>query len=338
MIKGVYKKICIDAKDFDIMKKVMKLRNILNKRKNIIIVLISIMIIIVVFLATLFNKNGYKEYSTSESFGTLVDLLLRASSGEDTIKIDEEKINSLGASYFKQGIKKGNVTIMGLNVHMTEDNINLLIPVKYKYFALLLSTKGKLMVKEGNIVYYPQHFKVGSILVPMSKVLSFIKDSLGDKIEIQDNSLVLNKKLFLDKIEILEIKEGNLIAKLNESTKKILGKADKAIKGIDDKEKGESQANSSKNPSNEEKSVSNTTNKSSSSSKGLTSKESQMISIMNSTIATLDFNPSYNYWPNVNRVMGIYETLSTEEKASFKSKVYSYVDVTRAKRVKSKIK
>jgi len=315
-----------------------KIWNIRDRKKKAVLALITIVLIMAIFLASLLNKNGYKEYSTVESFGTLVDLFLKASSGEDTIKIDDEKINSLGASYFKQGIKKGNVTITGLNVHMEEDNINLLIPVKYKFLPLVLSTKGKLQIKEGNIIYYLEYFKVGSILLPKSKVFSFIKNSLGDRIEIQDNSLVLNKKFFSNKVEILEIKEGNLIAKVNESTKKILGKADKVRKGMEDKEKGEFQANSSKNPSNEEKSVSNTTNKSSSSSKGLTSKESQMISIMNSTIATLDSNPSYNYWPNVNRVMGIYETLSTEEKASFKSKVYSYVDVTRAKRVKSKIK
>ncbi|KOA19372.1 hypothetical protein CLHOM_21630 [Clostridium homopropionicum DSM 5847] len=312
--------------------------NIWNKRKNIIIVLISIIIIISIFLAGLFNKNGYKEYSTSESFGTLVDLLLKASSGDDTIKIDEEKINSIGASYFNQGIKKGNLTIKGLNVHIEEDKINLLIPVKYKFLPLVLSTEGKLQINEGNMVFYPEYFKAGSISVPKSKVFSFIKESFRNKIEIEENSLVLNKKLFSSKIEILQIIDGNLIAKVNDNTKKIIDKADKAIKAIDAKEKEELQVNSNKNTSSGEKNVSGSNNKSSSSSKELTSKESQIISIMNSTIATLDSNPSYNYWPNVNRVMGIYETLSPEEKASFISKVYNYVDVARAKRVKSKIK
>lgn len=306
--------------------------NILNKRKNIIIALISIIIIIFIFTASLFNKNGYKEYSTSESFGTLVDLLLKASSGEETIIIDEEKINSLGASYFNQGIKKGNLTISGLKINIKDNNIKLLIPVKYKFLPLVLSTEGKLQIKEGNIVFYPDYFKAGSISIPKSKVFSFIKDSFGSKIEIKDNSLILNKKLYSSKIQILEIKDGNLIAKVNDDTKKIVSKADKAINAIEAKEKEELQINSNKNTSSGAK------NSSSSSSKGLTSKESQMISIMNSTIATLDSNPSYNYWTNVNRVMGIYESLSSEEKANFKSKVYSYVDIARAKRVKSKIK
>lgn len=312
--------------------------NILNKRKNIIIALISIIIIISIFTASLFNKRGYVEYRTSESFGTLVDLLLKASSGDETIIIDEEKINSLGASYLNQGIKKGNLTISGLNVNIKDNNIKLLVPVKYKFLPLVLSTEGKVQIKEGNVVFYPDYFKAGSISIPQNKVFSFIKDYFGNKIDIKDNSLIVNKKLYSSKIQVLEMKDGNLIAKINDNTKKIISKADKAINTLGENEKEKLQVNSNKNTSSGAKNGSSSNRKASSSSKGLTSKESQMISIMNSTIATLDSNSSYNYWPNVDRVMSIYESLSSEEKANFKSKVYSYVDVGRAKRVKSKIK
>lgn len=309
-----------------------------SKNKKAFLALSFIIGIVFIGFWTLFNKNGYKEYSSSESFGTLVDLLVKASSGEETIKIDEQKINSLGASYFKQGFQVDKINIGGLNVHMWEDNINILIPVKYKAIPLVLSTKGKLQVNEETLVFFPEYFKVGKLSVSKNKVFSLIKKSFTNKIEIGENSLEIDTKFVSSKIQILALKDGNFIAKVNDSTRTTLSKVDKAVKAIEMKDEEIANAGDSKSSSAGEKREVTSKNKSSSNSKGLSSKESQMISIMNNTIDTLDSNPSYNYWPNVNRVMAIYETLSPEEKASFKKKVYSYVDVARAKRVKSKIK
>lgn len=320
-----------------------------NKKRNIIIS--TIILVVCVFSYMLFSKNGYKEYTNGQSFASLVDVLLETAKGKDTVEINEENINSIGSTYFKEGIKKGNITITGFNTNLLKDKVKFLIPVKYKFLSVMLSSEGKLELDKDYLVYTPQNFKIGKISVPKAKILNYIKSSLNKNIKIESNKILLDTKIFSNKIEIENIKEGKVDIKVNEKTKNVANKVAKASKLLENEKlmkKEISKANSvsskdnTKNTSKKDSSKSSndedTDNSTSDNSSGLNGRESEMVSIMNSTIAALDSNPSYNYEPDARRVLDIYNSLSQQEKARFKSKVYNYVDVARAKSVRDKMR
>lgn len=62
-----------------------------------------------------------------------------------------------------------------------------------------------------------------------------------------------------------------------------------------------------------------------------------MISIINNTIHILNSDPSYNYMPNVRKVLEMYNSMSQEDKAKFKARAYKEVDIATAKKIKDKL-
>ncbi|AEB75400.1 hypothetical protein [Clostridium botulinum] len=324
------------------------------------ITIVSVLILIVgIFSYMLFSKNGYKEYTSRESFANLVDILLDSTNGKEKIDINEESINSIASSYLQQGIKKGKITIKGFNANISKDKIKFLIPVKYKSLPLMLSSEGRVELNNDKIIYTSEYFKVGKLPIPKEKVISYIKKMNNSKLKIEDDKFIINSSLLGGKVQIVDIQDGKFTGKIKDNGKKLVSRVDKAIKKFESKDmeqkieqKIEEKINSKDSKSIESKmngkiqneKLNSTTNKNTgiakgSSSKGssLGSKEMQMISIMNSTISKLDSNISYNYWPDVERVMGIYDTLPSAEKSKFKNQVFNYVDVVKAKDIKHRL-
>ncbi|KEH98728.1 hypothetical protein [Clostridium massiliodielmoense] len=326
------------------------------KHKKPIAILSAIILIVGIFSYMLFSKNGYKEYTSGESFANLIDILLETSKGKDSLEINEESLNSIVSSYLNQGIKKGNMTLKGFNANIYKDKIKMLLPVKYKFLPFMLSTEGKIQLKDSKLIYVPEDFKIGKISISKEKVLSYLKKMNNNKLNIEDDKLIIDADLFSKKVRITNIENGKFVGKINDSGKKMAGRIDKAVKKFESKDmekKIEEKLNSKDSKSIESKINENasiaklnnkSSNKSSNSSSGsgnnsssLGAKESQMISIMNSTISKLDSNISYNYWPDVERVMGIYDSLPPKEKAKFKNQVLNYVDVAKAKEIKHRL-
>ncbi|WP_027626162.1 hypothetical protein [Clostridium lundense] len=308
--------------------------------KKPIIIISTLIFVVGIFSYMLFSKNGYKEYNSGESFANLIDLLLETANGKDKIDINEETINSIASNYLKAGIKKGNITINGFNADISKDKIKVLVPVKYKSLPLMVSSQGKLQLENNNLVYTPEYFKVGKISLPKEKVLGYIKRMSNDKLKIENGKFIISSNLFTQKIDILSIEDGKFVGKIKDNAKKIADRVDKAIKKVEGKEVGnkiEEKLNS--NIPNSNSTTNKAENKSSSGNQGdsLGGKQSEMISIMNSTISKLDSNISYNYWPDVERVMSIYDTLSPQDKAKFKNQVFNYVDVVKAKEIKHRL-
>ncbi|WP_392486696.1 hypothetical protein ACER0A_003060 [Haloimpatiens sp. FM7315] len=61
----------------------------------------------------------------------------------------------------------------------------------------------------------------------------------------------------------------------------------------------------------------------------------QIIDIMRGTVSTLKGNPKYNYSGDMGEVIGIYRTLTPEQKKNLKSAIYSNVDVGNAVKLRS---
>ena len=322
------------------------------KYKKPMVIISAIILILGIFSYMLFSKNGYKEYTSGESFANLIDILLETSKGKDSLEINEESLNSIVSSYLNQGIKKGNITLKGFNANISKDKIKMLVPVRYKSFPFMLSTEGKVEVKDSKLIYVPEDFKVGKISIPKEKVLSYMKKMNNGKLNIEDDKLIINSELFSKKVKITNIENGKFVGKINDSGKKMAGRIDKAVKKFESKDiekkiEGKlngKDTNAIQSKINEKASSARVNNKSSKSSgesgnnsSSIGAKESEMISIMNSTISKLDSNISYNYWPDVERVMGIYDSLPPKEKAKFKNQVFNYVDVAKAKEIKHRL-
>ena len=337
------------------------------KKNKKLTVSLGIVFALCIFASMIFTKSGYKKYTNGQSFGSLVDVLLETSKDKENVQINEKDINAIGSSYFRENPRRGKISINGFNTKIENDKVKFLVPIKYKFLPLLISTEGKININSDYIIYNLEKIKVGKITLPKGKALDYLAKHSNNKIKIQGNKILIPSNILSDKMKIVSIQDGKVIAKASSDMKNIAKKVDKASKILDDKElqkqeiekaskeaaiassknvdnnSKDSQANqssskkqsnnsSNKNNNNHEDNISSHNNNSS-----LSGRESEMISIMNSTIDKLDSNPSYNYWGDVQRVLGIYETLPSKEKAKFKSKVYNYVDVAKAKRVKEKM-
>lgn len=316
--------------------------------------------IIVLSSYLVFSHGGYKKYDSDDSFKVLMSVLLDTIKNKGEIELSENQINALGSSYFKDGMKKGSLTIQGLNMNIKDHGITILIPVKYKRLPLLLSTKGKFDIGDNEIKYIPDAFKVGKISLPKGAILNFINKSFGDKLTVKDDCIVIDKSFLPDDIESIEFVNKRLLLIAKEDTKEMLEKTNESIKKIEEQIKSDSKNQENKNVATNSgtKSASsevNKTDKSNSIDKASkdetkqslaqiagelssigasSSKESEMLSIMSSTAGTLQGNPSYNFWGDVKRVMSIYKTLTPEEKKSFKAKVFGGVDMNNAMEIK----
>lgn len=312
-----------------------------------------------------FSHGGYKEYSSDESFNVLMSVLLDTVKNKGELALSENEINALGSSYFKEGLTKGSLTIRGLNMNIKEDEVTTLIPVKFKSFPILLSTKGTFSIDNKEVVYTPEFFKVGKITIPRGTILNYISKNFNDKLKVEGEYIVINRSILPDDIDSFKFANGKLFLVAKEETKQMLAKTNESIKkiqeqakagskdnsnankgtnsGIDYKNSGNKVGNETKNSNPKDNNSKQDTRQSLAQIAGelgslqgsaSTSKEKQMISIMSSTANTLQSNPSYNFWGDVKRVMSIYDTLTPKEKEKFKSKVFSGVDLNNAMEIK----
>lgn len=329
---------------------------------------LAILAVILIFSYLVFSKGNYKEYSGQESFGTLMSLLLNTVQSEGKMEITEEDISVLGSSYFKDGVKKGNLTIKGLNVVLGEDKAKFLIPVKYKGLSVLLTTEGQVAMDDSSIVYTPEYFKVGKINLPKSKTLGYIGGHFKGKMLVEEGKIVVSKNILPDDIETFTIKDGKILCTAKKETRETLAKTNETIKKIEEKVKlesgtvlknlennaggknsstgngslGSSENNTSKGNSNEGENNSNSGGSLSKIGGELgslygnvsSSKEKQMVSIMSGTVNKLQSDSSYNFWGDVKNVMSIYKSLTPKEKERFKVQLFSNVDMENALKLK----
>jgi hypothetical protein len=332
---------------------------------------LAILAVILIFSYLVFSKGNYKEYSGQESFGTLMSLLLDTVQSEGKMEITEEDISVLGSSYFKDGVKKGNLTIKGLNVVLGEDKAKFLIPVKYKGLSVLLTTEGQVAMDDSSIVYTPEYFKVGKINLPKSKTLGYIGGHFKGKMLVEEGKIVVSKNILPDDIETFTIKDGKILCTAKKETRETLAKTNETIKKIEEKVKlesgtvlknlennaggknsstgngslGSSENNTSKGNSNEGENNSNSGGSLSKIGGELgslygnvsSSKEKQMVNIMSGTVNNLQSDSSYNFWGDVKSVMSIYKSLTPEEKERFKIQVFSNVDMENALKLKEEL-
>ncbi|KOA19376.1 hypothetical protein CLHOM_21670 [Clostridium homopropionicum DSM 5847] len=340
------------------MNKILKNRNV-----KILSVVIALLI---VTSWLIFSKGNYKSYKSEDSFKALMGVMLESINNKGVMILEEKDINALASSYLKEGINKGGLIIGGLNVNVNGEKVTALIPIKYKGFSMLFSTKGNFQFKEDSLWFTPDYFKIGKISLPKKYVMNLVKNKFGSKIKEEEGSLVVGKGIIPFEFNSIELIEGKFVIvskgetnELIKNTSEAISKLEQEVKAQIAKESQNKANNSSqvkdstKNTSNNEKTNNNTSGDSKNEAKesedslnkiyedlnGLqgnlaTSKEKQMISIMSSAINNIKTDSDYNFWNDMDKVMDIYKTLSPQEKKNFKTKVLSNIDLENALKIK----
>lgn len=341
------------------MNKILKNRNVK---------IIAVVIVLLIGASWLiFSKGNYKSYKSEDSFKALMGVMLDSVNNKGIMILEEKDVNALASSYLKEGINKGGLTIKGLNVNVNGEEVTALIPIKYKGFSMLFSTKGNFQFKEDRLWFTPDYFKIGKISLPKKYVMNLIKSKFGYKIKEEEGSLVVGKDVIPFEFSSIQLIEGKFLivskgesSELIKNTSEAIGKLEQEIKAQIAKE-SQNKANDSgqvknsgNNTSNNEKTNSNSNSNTNGDSKnqtkdslntivedlsGLqgdlsTAKEKQMVSIMTSTINNIKANSDYNFWNDMDKVMDIYKTLSPQEKKNFKTKVLSNIDLENALKIK----
>lgn len=242
------------------------MKRILRTKKNKIIIAFLIVIISASYM--IFSKGDYKNYKGEESFKALMGVLFNTIENKDAIILEEKDINALGSTYFKEGLKKGNLIISGLNIKLKEDNVTVLVPIRFKGLPLMLSSRGKFSFNNGNVNFVPDYFKVGKISLPKNLILSYIKNNLKDKIVVEGDKLSISSSILPIKVDNMKIDDGKVILSYKQEANEEIKKASEAIKKLEqqlkdqlDKKLNNSNLESSTSKSNSDKVSSDDYNK-----------------------------------------------------------------------------
>jgi len=340
------------------------MNKIIKSRNGKIILVVIALVIVASWL--LFSKGNYKSYKGEDSFKALMGVMINSINNKGVMILEEKDVNALASSYLKEGINKGGLIIEGLNVNVNGDKVTALIPIKYKGFSMLFSSKGNFQFKDDSIWFTPDYFKIGKISLPKNYVMNLIKNKFGSKIKEKEGSLVVGKGVIPFEFSNIQLVEGKFVIVSKGETNELIKNTSEAIDKLEQQvreqlaREAENKANSSnnvkdttKNTSNNEKTNNNTNGDSKNEAKesedtlntiykdlsGLqgnlaTAKEKQMVSIMTSTVNNIKTNPDYNFWNDMDKVMDIYKTLSPQEKKNFKVKVLSNIDLENALKIK----
>lgn len=305
-----------------------------SKSKKLLIV-VFILLIVAIPVYMVFAKGEYKNYSGDESFKALMGVMMNTIENQGEIELDQNEINALGSSYFKNGVKKGNITVNGFNVDIKKNTVVTLIPVKYKGLSVLLSSEGNFVFEEENIRYIPKYFKVGKITLPKDTILNYVENHFKGKVIVDDNSLLIRKSVLPSDIESFKFSDGKLILVAKKEAKEAIGKTNESIRKIEQKVKKDA----NKGNKNTSKSSEGSLNKISEDLGSLyrtisSQKEKQIVNIMNSTVNKLQNDSSYNFWGDAKNVTAIYKSLTPEEKKNFKTNLFNNVDLENALKLK----
>lgn len=315
------------------------------KRKNRIftagiIIIAAIIVIFLVFIRVEYNKP--KTLSSSTILNKIADM--KSNSGILVLKKDD--INEALSFYLKDGVKKGNVNIKDAYTDISNGYITIVTLTSYKGLNFVISCKGNLYYKDGNIIFNPVSFKVGKIAVPKAFVMSKLKSFENDKIKVS-NDIKFDISKYPVNVVSLNIEEDMLILKMKGLTiNNLLSQTSIApnksiLNGTTGKNASQitkqNNISASNNIANKEKVLIITEKQKTmnlvksklktTSSMINISKGKSIISILQNVASELIKNPSYNYKKEESNVIAMYKSLPPGDKGTVKQAVLKNFDM-----------
>lgn len=180
-----------------------------KKIRKLPVFLAIVVIIIVAFGVMVKWNSGYSENVSGNlnAFNSLKNAVLYGGN----VELTSDDINSLFANYLKEPVKRGPITIKNIYTDFENNEAEVKIPVSYKNINFLVSSQGKVSLKDNYITYTPDYFKVGLITVPKSLVLNKLKSANSDKLKVENGSLCISTSQLPVKINSFAIKSGKLV-------------------------------------------------------------------------------------------------------------------------------
>lgn len=178
--------------------------------------------------------NSSTSYPVEKVSSTLINKIGESSVNGALLKLNNEDINAIIGMYFKIDKTFGNITVKGVHGDILDNSIKLNIPIKYKGFNFMMTSEGKLEVKDKDIVYIPSYFKVGKVNLPKAFVLEKLQKHLVKGTAIKDNNIIINKNILPLEIKSIEIKNKEVYIDLEKASGSLEKKIISLYKNIKD--------------------------------------------------------------------------------------------------------
>lgn len=326
----------------------------ISTKKKVISFITLIILAVVIFFALLFDNSSYSAKSYEFSADVL-NKVVSAQKAGSTVEFNAKELNEALSAAFKKSKTVGNITIKGMNVDITESTLKFYTPITYKGFNFLMTSEGKVYLKDKNIVYEPSYFKLGKIKMPQSYALKKLNGKFNGMLKAQNNTLNVDTKLVPMNMKSIEVKNKQLVIHIDEKAMDIKQRLEwfnnltksgsgmeKLSKYINSTEinkimdkvspQGASTQNSNGSKNNNETPSKTTTQ----TQKGSNNSEStgdadQVISDILSAVSSHDKSA-------MSRIQAEYNNLSSEQKAKVESAVSSSLDEKTKNALMKKIK
>ena len=326
----------------------------MSLRKKLLILLLFFILFIGGTIALAFGHRN--ENFAFDNPTVVIDKVRAAERQGIPIELKESDINSILGVYLGKGRSKGNITIKGIKLNVSENNLAMKITVEYKGLQLLLSTGGKsTYVRNENIIQFtPSFYKIGNLPISKSLVETLMKKNSFSGVEFVDTSIRISASTIPFSIKNITFKNTGIELALNK-TDNLAGLFKKIVPAevtpkatspvVTPKTQVPKVASTSKvakpnvaKPANGEtkNSLSGINIQLSTAVTTLqTSKEKQVLQRIMATVSAVSSNPNYNYTADVNQVIAIYSSLTKEERTRVKIAILSNVDINAAVKLKN---
>ncbi|MBP2032222.1 hypothetical protein J2Z42_000887 [Clostridium algifaecis] len=181
-----------------------------NIRKIVVSVIALIILAVVIFFVMLFDNSSYSAKSYEFSADVL-NKVISAQKGGGTVEINADELNEALSPAFKKNKTVGSITVKGMNADITDNALKFYAPITYKGFNFLMTTEGKVYLKDKNIVYEPDYFELGKIKIPESYVLKKLNGKFNGMLKTQDNTLSIDANRVPVSMKSIEIKDSKLV-------------------------------------------------------------------------------------------------------------------------------
>lgn len=295
-----------------------------SKKGIFLIIIILLILAAAIFAKLIFWKSDYSppEYKFS---AVLFNKIIKAQTEGSTAELTGNEVNQIISLYFKE-YEKGNLVVKSIESDIQDKTFGFYIPVSYKGLNVLINSQGSISANNSTLKYTPDYFKVGKITIPKAYVLKELGKRLGDKADIEENSIILDIKELPVTITSIGVKNTKLLVtfekrdfNIEDLLKGKLGSMKNSIGKLNS-----STSNSVKNS----QVIDNVVSKLNSVSNSLsTEAEKTVMSKMISVVENMK-ESSYEPYSEESNVKAAYEKLSESEKLEFKKAVFSKIDTS----------
>lgn len=190
--------------------------------KKVLFILLIFLIICIVGAIFMFDKNDYKNDYEKDNYSALssIEKLISAGKSGKTVELTSEDINNIFSIIYKDKKQIGSVIVNTPEAFLEGNYVGFKIPVVYKNKEIILTSKGKVSLENGNVLYKAEYFKIGKVRVPKKIVFDKLKDFSRKGISLTNGNIKIDKKNIPFFIEGLSVKDSTLNIDIKTLSKK----------------------------------------------------------------------------------------------------------------------